>query len=123
MLLLDRVIGGAAIVPQRQRHRSLVHGVECLLASHFDQPLTLPQIANYAGISVYHLCRKFRIGTGLALHQYIRQLRVRHGLEAVRESDHALSRIAVDLGFTHHSHFTTVFRREFGVTPSQFRAS
>ena len=123
LLLLDRVVGGAASVLPHPRKRELVHDVECLLASRFDATLELPQIAGHVGASVYHLCRTFREVTGLPLHQYIRQLRIRHGLEAVCETSSPLSRIAVDLGFAHHSHFTNAFRRDFEVTPSQLRAS
>jgi AraC family transcriptional regulator len=123
LLLLDRVVGAAAPTPSNAKRREVVHEVEFLLASRFDQPLTLPQIAKHTGTSVYHLCRTFREGTGFALHQYLHQLRIRHGLESVCETAFPLSRIAVDLGFAHHSHFTQAFRREFGVTPSDLRAS
>jgi AraC-like DNA-binding protein len=123
VMLLARVIGGGASLPPDPKGRALVHEAECLLADSFDQPLTLSGIATHADVSVYHLCRTFRQATGLALHQYIQQLRVRHGLERVCETSGPLSRIAVDLGFAHHSHFTSAFRRAFQVTPSQLRAS
>jgi len=122
LLLLDRVIG-AAFAPPGPRKRDLVHEVECLLSSRFDQPVDLPQIAAHVDVSVYHLCRVFREVTGFALHQYIAQLRIRHGLESVCETSSPLSRIAVDLGFAHHSHFTNAFRRDFAVTPSQLRSA
>lgn len=121
LLLLDRVIGGACVGPP-WKQRAPVHEAECLLASRFDQPLDLAAIAGHVGASPYHLCRAFRSATGFAIHQYIRQLRVRHGLEKVCETASPLSRIAVDLGFAHHSHFTNAFGRDFGVTPSQLRA-
>jgi len=123
LLLLDRVVGETPSVMPHPRKRELVHDVERLLASRFDLTLTLSQIAAHAGVSVYYLCRVFREVTGFALHQYIRQLRIRHGLEAVCETPGRLSRIALDLGFTHHSHFTNAFRRDFEITPSELRAS
>lgn len=123
LLLLDRVVGAASCVMASPRKRELVHDVECLLTSRFEGTLQLSEIAANAGTSVYHLCRTFREVTGFALHQYIRQLRIRHGLEAVCETPKGLSRIALDLGFTHHSHFTSAFRCEFEITPSELRAS
>lgn len=123
LLLLDRVIGGAIAAPEDVRKRSLVHDVERLLASRFDQHLDLARIADQVGASPYHLCRVFREFTGFAVHQYLRQLRIRHGLESVLETADPLSRIAVDLGFTHHSHFTNAFRRDFEITPSVLRSS
>jgi len=123
LLLLDRVNGAPAAVQRSVRARSVVHEAECLLAGHFEQDLDLSTIANRVGVSAYHLCRLFREYTGFAVHQYLRQLRIRHGLERVCESEAPLSRIAVDLGFTHHSHFTSAFRRDFGITPSELRRS
>lgn len=119
LLLLDRVIGAAA-APQA-KPQALLHDVECMLAARFDEPISLDDIASGAGVSVYHLCHRFREATGYALHQYLKQLRIRNGLEMVSESVMPLARIAVDLGFTHHSHFTSAFRREFGVPPSSLR--
>ena len=114
--LLHRVAGGVLSVPAER-----VHDVEALLASHFDQPLSLSQIAGHVGASPYHLCRIFHEATGLAIHQYLRQLRIRHGLESVYETADPLDRIAVNLGFAHHSHFTSAFRRDFEITPLLMR--
>ncbi|HLK65362.1 MAG TPA: AraC family transcriptional regulator [Bryobacteraceae bacterium] len=123
LLLLDRVIGGAIHAPPDVKKRALVHEVECLLATRFNEHLGLIQIAAHAGVSPYHLCRTFREVTGFAIHAYLRQLRIRHGLERVCETSNPLDRIAVDLGFTHHSHFTHAFRRDFEITPSALRSS
>jgi AraC-like DNA-binding protein len=116
--ILDEVIGGASARP---KSRALIEDVEHLLSTRFDQPVTLPQISEAVGISVFHLCRSFRRATGFGLHEYIKQLRIRHGLEQVSESRAPLAEIAVNLGFAHHSHFTSAFRREFGVPPSSLR--
>jgi len=116
LLLLHRVAGGALPVPTGR-----VHDVEALLASRFDQQLSVSQIAAHVGASPYHLCRTFREATGFAIHQYLRQLRIRHGLESVCETVDPLDRIAVDLGFAHHSHFTSAFRRDFEITPLLIR--
>jgi len=83
--------------------------------------LAFLKIAALVGASPYHLCRIFREATGFAIHQYLRQLRIRHGLEYVCETADPLDRIAVDLGFAHHSHFTSAFRRDFGLTPLLIR--
>jgi AraC-like DNA-binding protein len=62
----------------------------------------------------------FREVTGQTLHEYRLDLRVRAALEML-ESGADLSRVAQDLGFASHSHFTSVFRRRAGMTPSRMR--
>jgi AraC-like DNA-binding protein len=57
---------------------------------------------------------------GVPLHGYLTQLRLARALvELPHASD--LTTLALDLGFSSHSHFTAVFRAAFGCTPSQFR--
>jgi AraC family transcriptional regulator len=109
--------------PLTKRQRALALDVECLLGARFEQHLSLAEIGREVGASVYHLCRTFRRATGMPLHQYQQRLRLRHGLEPVMETRDPLSRVAVDLGFTHHSHFTAAFHREFGETPSVLRGA
>jgi AraC-like DNA-binding protein len=49
-------------------------------------------------------------------------VRLCHALETIVEyPKDDFTRIALDLGFASHSHFSTAFLREFGITPSQFR--
>jgi len=70
---------------------------------------------------VFHLARMFRSRTGFSLHAYRNQLRLRAALERLRDPGVDLIDIALDLGFSSHSHFTETFRRSFGKTPSAVR--
>jgi AraC-like DNA-binding protein len=55
-----------------------------------------------------------------SLHAYRTELRLRHALERLLERREHITQIALDLGFSSHSHFTAAFRRAFGLTPSAF---
>jgi AraC family transcriptional regulator len=57
---------------------------------------------------------------GAALHEYITQLRLARALAEIPHTDD-LTTLALDVGFSSHSHFSAAFRRAFGMTPSQFR--
>lgn len=58
---------------------------------------------------------------GTTIHDYLRRQRLRAALEPLAETSTDLARLALDLGFSSHSHFTGAFRREFGRTPSPAR--
>src|SRR5262245_2719491 len=105
------------------RIRDLVHDAQCVLDRHVADPLGLADIARLTGTSMFHLCRCFRLLTGTTLHEYRTQLRLRGSLEALEAGDPDLTRVALDGGFSSHSHFTAAFRRAFGSTPSRIRAS
>jgi AraC-like DNA-binding protein len=126
--LLDQVVRSAYETTARTRpnilgpkQRDIVHHIEFVLSQQWGECLSLRDLANEIGVSVYHLCRVFRRATGSTLHQYRQKLRVRWSLESVMESSRSLVNIALDAGFSSHSHYTSSFRREFAQTPSSVR--
>ena len=121
---LDRVLAGAyAAAPQTSPRaaRTIAHDACALIGRRFTEPLTLAAIAAGIDTSLFHLCRSFRCATGTTLHEYRNQLRLRTALQRLEEGDADLSQLALDLGYSSHSHFTACFRRAFGVTPSTAR--
>jgi AraC-like DNA-binding protein len=108
--------------PQRQgRDTDLVESARDAIARQFTENLSLSDIAAAAQSSVFHLARTFKARTGFSLHAYRNQLRLRAALERMRDPQVDLIDIALDLGFSSHSHFTETFRRSFGKTPSAVR--
>src|SRR5262245_32652562 len=82
---------------------------------------TLGDLARGVGSSPYHLLRLFRAETGSTIHQYRMQLRLVAAARAILEGCDDLTGLALDLGFSSHSHFTDAFRRRFGMAPSCLR--
>jgi AraC-like DNA-binding protein len=121
--LLARVIEDAyteapGSVPRRHlAAEALAHDACELLGRRFTEPMTLAEIAAAIGTSPFHLCRSFRRATGTTLHEYRNQLRLRSALDRLEAADD-LSQLALELGYSSHSHFTAAFRRSFGFTPS-----
>jgi len=103
------------------REKELVDAVRKLLATHFDQNLSLEQIALHLNYSAFHLCRLFQKHTGLTIHKYLKRLRLQTSLEYVTQANTDLTTLALKLGFSSHSHFTEAFRKTFGTPPSTLR--
>ena len=106
-----------------RRDVDLVEAARDVIARRFTDDLSLSDIASEVGSSVFHLARVFKARTGFSLHAYRNQLRLRAALERLADRDVDLIDIALDLGFSSHSHFTETFRRSFGKTPSAVRES
>ena len=126
--LLERVLGlayhdrGARVSGQRLPHAAdLGDDAKRWIAPRVAQPLTLTRIARALDCSVFHLCRSFRRATGLTLHGYRDAVRLRLALERLGDGERDLSRLALDLGYSSHSHFSASFRQSFGVAPSAAR--
>lgn len=107
----------------RQR-RELVHRARLILAERFQERLSLDRLAAELYSSPYHLCRVFKAETGLTIHQYQQRLRLLHAAEWIAENPRGnFDRLALELGFASHSHFSAAFGKTFNLSPSDFRSS
>ncbi len=125
MALCYRTIGrgGDASRPEtRTAHTDIVNAVKVVLANTYAKCWTLGDIAGAVYSSPYHLCRTFRRETGQTIHSYRQRLRLYHALERIANTHvDDFTSLALALGFSSHSHFSTVFSRTFGLSPSAFR--
>jgi len=100
-----------------------VDAARAALAARFCERLSLDGLAREVHVSPFHLAHRFRARTGIGLHAYRTQLRLREALRRIAEPETSLTDLALDLGFASHSHFTDTFRRSFGRPPSAVRAA
>jgi AraC-like DNA-binding protein len=104
-----------------RRNRETVEAVCACLNRTFAENHSLGTIARAVDTSVFHLCRIFRRTTGVTVHEYRHHLRLRHALDRLAVERDLLT-IALEVGYSGHSHFTAAFRRHFGEVPSRVRA-
>ena len=102
-------------------HAERADAAKAYIAKHLGENISLAEIASAANASPFNFARLFQQQTGMPVHRYLTQLRLRTSLEQIAEPGADLTSIALDLGFSSHSHFSDVFRREFGRTPSEIR--
>lgn len=100
----------------------LIRRTKLFLDAHADKPLRLVDVAGAVGASPAYLTDVFRRIEGVPLHRYLVQLRLSRALIELPHADD-LTALALDLGFSSHSHFSAAFRHAFGCTPSAFRTS
>ncbi|MBC8653431.1 helix-turn-helix transcriptional regulator, partial [Providencia vermicola] len=74
-----------------------------------------------SGYSLWHMQKIFKEVTGISLGKYIRQRRLAGAVNLLRNSNQSIFDIALDFGFGSQSHFTYMFRKEYGITPFDFR--
>jgi AraC family transcriptional regulator len=120
----QRGISGSRARPaSSELHHEQVRRTVLLLSTRFAEALSLDAIARAVHCSPYHLARLFRRISGLSIHQYRHRLRLREALQRLAEGRSELSALALELGFSSHSHLTDSFRQAFGVPPSAVRRS
>ena len=122
LTLISRSLG-----PRTSHHPDATHArsrlvdrVKLLLASDLSRRWTLAEIAAEIGGSPVYLTQVFQQVEGLPLYRYHLRLRLARALDLVPHH-HDLSALALELGFSSHSHFTTAFRQAYGRSPSEFK--
>jgi AraC-like DNA-binding protein len=110
-------------IPARtaRRRRDLAAAAQVVINSSLGNPPSLTHLARILECSPFHLSRVFRSQVGLSLRAYIARLRVHLAAERLARGERDLTALALDLGYTDHSHFTHSFRREWGAPPSVVR--
>ena len=90
------------------------------LHAHDGSRLSLEEVSSAVGVSPVYLTQEFTRSEGVPLYRYYLSLRLARALTELPHSDD-ITGLALDLGFSCHSHFTLAFRKAFGMTPSQYR--
>jgi AraC family transcriptional regulator len=90
--------------------------------AHVDRDIPLADLANLAGMSPHYFTELFRKTTGQTPHQFVLAERIDRAKRLLRNPTLTALDVAVLVGFADASHFTKVFSRIVGVTPSRYRA-
>ena len=105
------------------RAAALVEAAKEAIAGNLERNVSVSELAGLVRCNPSHLCRAFRRSTGQTITSYRHALRLQVALERLREAPVDLTDLALELGYSSHSHFTCIFRRHLGITPSQVRAA
>lgn len=79
------------------------------------------EIAAACGLSAGYFARSFRKTTGVAPHTWLLRARVERAMALLRQRDVMVSEVAAACGFANPSHFTRVFTRQIGASPTAWR--
>ena len=105
----------------RGETRWLVRKAMAYVHEHFAEPLSCQDIARHVSVSASHLTRCFRMETGLTPVAYLNRYRLQQAKELLKVTDGNITEIAMKVGFSDGSYFARSFRREEGMSPSDYR--
>lgn len=124
LLRLSELNGGKRPAWQRDGshfERSTLDDVVAYVDSHLQIAPSLHDMGIVTGLSPSHFAKKFRISTGISFHRFINMRRIQASLAMLKKDSPPVATIALELGFSHQSHFTRLFSNLTGMTPAKFR--
>lgn len=112
----------ATVGKEDDRSDAYVKKVIHYIRQDLSSPITLDELADYAGISKYHLCRQFKAYTGSTVIATINLIRCTQARRLI-ESGKPVSEAAAACGYENLSYFTRVFKKHLHALPSSFLPS
>ena len=88
-----------------------------------DSAICLTSAADYMNTSIYTVSRLFKEATGMGFKDYITAKRLKHACHLLKTTNMSVNAIAAACGFERIAYFSTIFKNEYGVAPSVYRAN
>ena len=107
--------------PSRKRQDQRLKEVLQHIGEQYAQPLSPQSLADSCGLNLSYFCRLFRQGTGMTAAAYITAYRLSKAEELLTSTDLSVTDIAARVGFSDMAYFSRRFKRQYGLSPLQFR--
>ena len=103
--------------------RALTQAARAYVQAHSAEKFSLQAVADALFVNGSYLLRVFKANTGHTLLWYHNQVRCERAQALLAEGDASISEIGEEVGFVSSAHFSHVFRKMTGVTPTEYRAA
>jgi len=121
---LQAVLGTLMEGRTDEQHKSsfdYAHRAAAFLQQNYSAAVGVEQASEHIGISRSHLYRAFQTEFGCSPSSYLTSYRIQRAKQLLKHSDLAVGVVAASVGFEDPLYFSRVFRRETGVSPSEYR--
>lgn len=95
--------------------------IKYIRESFGNKDLSIQMIADQVHFSQTYLCSFFKKSTGMTLNEYITDVRIEKAKELLQDGNIKLYEVALRIGFTDSNYFSTLFKKNVGCTPSEYR--
>lgn len=91
------------------------------IKNHTNDQIGIDEVAEHIGKSRAYITKKFRNETGITINNYIITSKLNDAKNLLKHSDYSITEISNILCFSSQSYFQNIFKKEFGITPTQYR--
>lgn len=120
-LMCGEYLQTVELVERDNSEYSLMNGICDYIFSNFRNKLTLKDVAEALGYDYYYFSRLFRRIFSVRFVDYLNACRCSAATDALRDTDHTITAIALDSGFQSVRTFNDVFLKSMGMSPAQYR--
>ncbi len=101
----------------------IIEKVQDFIKDNIGNEISLEQTARLAHVNPFYLSKLFKDETGSKFIDYVTELRLEKGKELLRHGGYSIKEISYRIGYPDQNYFSKLFRRKFGLTPTEYRTS
>ena len=101
--------------------RERIHYARELILSNLQTPLSLSELSRAAGLNEFKLKNGFKLVFENTVFGYLNDHKMEHARRLLHQPHYSMTCIAEELGFSSVQHFSTAFRKKFGVSPMKMK--
>lgn len=120
-LLYSHHLTACSVTPAMQSQR--LNTVISFIQTHYQQSITLGQLADLVHLSEGQFCRLFKTFTGMSPNQYLIRYRILQSCQLLLQTDQSITQIALSCGFNNISYYNRAFLKIMNTPPGEYRSS
>jgi signal transduction histidine kinase/DNA-binding response OmpR family regulator len=117
----ERILTSSSTPDESSLDESFLQKLRLIVESNMgDYAFSVEKMADEMNLSRTQLLRKLKALTGLSPNDFIKDLRLKRASEMILQKADTITQIGYAVGFNDQSYFTKCFKKQFGVTPSEY---
>lgn len=105
----------------RKRDHDIFYAIRCHLDKTFMEEHSLKSIGKSFGVNEFKLKSGFREMYGTTIFDYIHDRKMEHARELLLDAGFYVNEVSRKVGYKNPNHFSTAFKKKFGVSPARLR--
>jgi len=106
---------------RKSKNRMTIEGIKGYIRNNYQNNRTLEEIADSVYLSPFYVSRIFKESENMTVMDYMTRVKIDEAKKLLSNPRYKIEEIASNLGYKDGSYFSKVFRRNEGMTPTQFR--
>ena len=98
-----------------------IHKIHRYIKEHIDRPILTSELAKVVELSIHYFIRVFKRTTGETPHQFVTRLKLEEAKKLLISTDESVIQVGLGIGCENPSHFSQLFKSNFGIPPLRFR--
>ena len=106
---------------REERSSDIIRNAKKYIEDHYDKDISLDDVSRVVNISPYYFSKVFKEESGLNFIEYLTNIRIDKAKELLENSNLSIKEICVSCGYTDPNYFSRSFKKNVGVTPTEYK--